>query len=167
MRINKLVPVIGASWTLLYALFIIWLYTVAPQSLEEVATGARVVTRTYEINQERFAAGLEAFRNERYEAAREEWRAADPATRDARTQFYIAYSFYRQGWGRLYNDDELFRQGIEAANRALALAPPEGLRVNDENLQLQTPAELRAEMTQGTERSWSDLNPGKLLRERK
>ena len=42
---------------------------------------------------------------------------ADPAVRDARTQFYIAYSYYRQGWGRLYHDDALYAEG---ARRSIA-----------------------------------------------
>ena len=38
--------------------------------------------------------------------ARAMFDEADPEKRDGRTQFYIAYSFYRQGWGRFSNDDE-------------------------------------------------------------
>ncbi len=92
---------------------------------------------------------------------------ADPAQRDARTQFYIAYSFYREGWGRLYNDDALFRQGIEAVNRALNLTPEGALTIDDPDLQNHSAAELKAELEQGVERTWDDLNPLKLTRERK
>ena len=45
--------------------------------------------------------------------------------RDARTQFYIAYSFYRQGWNRTHRDDALYTQGLETVERAIALAPAE------------------------------------------
>ena len=56
---------------------------------------------------------------------------ADPAGRDALTQFYIAYTYYRQGWGRVYNDDALFKNGLEAVDRAIALAPDHRLVVDD------------------------------------
>ena len=56
----------------------------------------------------------------------------DPAERDARTQFYIAYSYYRQGWGRLYHDDALYTEGLAAIDRALALAPGGRLVIEDE-----------------------------------
>jgi hypothetical protein len=60
----------------------------------------------------------------------------------------------------------LFKQGLEAVNRAIALSPVP-LAVEDENLQMLTAAELKAELEQGTERSWSDLNPVEVLRKRK
>ena len=90
-----------------------------------------------------------------------------PGDRDARTQFYLAYAFYREGWGRIYNDDALFKQGIEAADRALALSPERALTIDDPELQIHSAAELKAELQQGTERSLRDLNPLKVLRERK
>jgi tetratricopeptide (TPR) repeat protein len=119
------------------------------------------------VDAARFAAARELFGREQYEAARAEWQRADPAARDARTQFYIAYSFYRQGWGRVYSDDELFKQGLAAADRAIALAPDAPLRVDDPDLQLHTAAELRAELEAGLRHDWSDLNPLKVMRERK
>jgi hypothetical protein len=39
--------------------------------------------------------------------------------------------------------------------------------VDDPNLQMHTAAELKAELEQGTETSWKDLNPLKLFRKRK
>ena len=47
------------------------------------------------------------------------------------TQFYIAYSWYRQGWGRVYSDDDMFAQGLMAVNRAIAVAPDGRVRVDD------------------------------------
>ena len=76
-------------------------------------TQASVAAGTYEVDRARFEAGRELFLREQYQAARDEWSRADPARRDARTQFYVAYSFYRQGWGRVYTDDALFRQGLD------------------------------------------------------
>jgi hypothetical protein len=92
---------------------------------------------------------------------------ADPAERDARTQFYIAYSFYRQGWGRVYNDDALFAEGLKRVDMAIAAAPDGRLVVDDADLKMQSADELRAELQAGMQRDASDLNPLRLLRERK
>jgi tetratricopeptide (TPR) repeat protein len=164
---HKLIQSVGIAWTLLYAAFIIWVYATEPRSLKEVATNTEVAAGTYEVDEQRFEAALALFRREQYRAARDEWERADPARSDARTQFYIAYAFYREGWGRVYNDDALFKQGVEAAERAIGLAPNEMLIVDDPDLKIHNAAELKAEMEQGMERSWNDLNPLKVLRERK
>ena len=164
---HRLIQSVGISWTILYSAFIIWIYATEPRSLKEVGTGAQVAAGTYEIDQGKFDNALMMFRREQYRAARDEWGRADPAQRDARTQFYIAYAFYREGWGRLFNDDALFKQGIQAVNRAIALAPDGTLTVDDTDLRMHTAAELKAELEQGTERTLGDLNPLKVLRERK
>ncbi len=164
---HRLIQSVGISWTILYSAFIIWIYATEPRTFKEVATSAQVTAGTYEIDQGKFDNALLMFRREQYRAARDEWGRADPATRDARTQFYIAYAFYREGWGRLYNDDALFRQGVEAVGRAIALAPEGTLTVEDSDLRMHTAAELKAELEQGTERTLDDFNPLKVLRERK
>jgi hypothetical protein len=164
---HKLIQSVGIAWTVLYAAFIIWVYATEPRTLHEVAESAQVAAGTYEIDQAKFDNALMLFRREQFRAARDEWGRADPMRRDARTQFYIAYAFYREGWGRLYNDDALFKQGLEAVGRSIALAPEGTLTVDDSDLRMHTPAELKAELEQGTERSLGDLNPLKVLRERK
>ncbi len=165
---HKLIQSIGIAATLLYAALIIWLYAIEPQTLREVATGASVIAGTYEVDAAKFDGGLQLFRQEKYAAAREAWAQADPAQRDARTQFYIAYAFYREGWGRVYSDDALFKQGLAAVNRAISLAGNDAtFAAQDSDLRLHTLAELKVELEQGTQRSWSDLNPLKVLRERK
>ena len=163
---QRVVQIIGLVVTVAYAFGIVWLYVTEPRSFNEVATGAQLAVGTYQVDQKKFAAALELFRREQFRAARDEWKAADPAQSDPITQFYIAYSFYREGWGRVYYDQELFKQGLEAVNRALTLAP-EPLTVADENLQMHTAAELKAELEQGTERNWGDVNPLKVMRQRK
>ena len=163
---QKLIQTIGLAFTALYALGIVWLYATEPRSFREVATGAQVAAGTYQVDQKKFEAALELFRREQFRAARDEWKSADPAQSDPTTQFYIAYSFYREGWGRVYYDQDFFKQGLEAVNRAIALSP-EPLNVSDENLQLHTAAELKAELEQGTERTWGDINPLKVMRQRK
>jgi len=163
---QRIIQIIGLAVTAVYAVVIVWLYATEPRSFKEVATGAEVAAGTYQVDQEKFNAALALFRREQFRAARDEWNRADPAQGDARTQFYIAYSFYREGWGRVYYDQELFKHGVEAVNRAIALAPG-SLTVGDENLQLHTAAELKAELEQGTERGWGDVNPLKVMRQRK
>ncbi len=92
---------------------------------------------------------------------------ADPAQRDPRTQFYVAYSFYRQGWGRLYNDNALFAQGLAAIDRAIAVAPDHRLIVDDAQLGMHSADEVRAELQRGVTRELSDFNPLKVFRQRK
>jgi len=56
---------------------------------------------------------------------------------------------------------------LEAVNRAIALASDNALTVDDPDLRMHTAAELKAELEQGTESGWSDVNPLKVLRTRK
>jgi len=163
---KRVLQSIGLLVSVVYGVAIVWIYATEPRSFQAVATGAQVATGTYQVDQERFDAALALFRREQFRAARDEWQRADAAQGDPKTQFYIAYSFYREGWGRVYYDQELFKQGVEAVNRAIALSPAP-LTVPDENLQLHTAAELKAELEQGTERSWGDVNPLKVMRTRK
>src|ERR1044072_3632824 len=160
------IQMIGLVMSTVYAVAIVWLYATEPRTFKEVATGAQVAAGTYQVDQEKFNAALTLFRREQFRAARDEWQRADSAQKDPKTQFYIAYSFYREGWGRVYSDQNLFKQGLDAVNRAITLSPTP-LTVDDENLQMHTAAELKAELEQGTERSWGDVNPLKMLRTRK
>jgi len=164
---RKVIQIAGVVWTIAYATLIVWLYATEPRSLKEVATNTQVAAGVYEINQEKFNNALALFRREQFRAARDEWAGADPAQKDPRTQFYVAYAFYREGWGRVYYDKTLFKQGAEAANRAIALAPNGILTIDDPDLQMHTAAELKVELEQGAESSWSDLNPLGVFRRRK
>jgi hypothetical protein len=164
---RKIIQITGMVWTLVYASIIVWIYATEPRSLKEVATNSQVAVGTYEINQERFSNGLALFRRDQFRAARDEWAAADPAQRDPRTQFYVAYAWYREGWGRVYYDKAFLKQGLEAVNRAINLSPNNTLKVDDPDLQMHTATELKTELEQGTETSWKDLNPLKLFRQRK
>lgn len=164
---TRFIQIAGIVSTLVYAGIIVWIYATEPRSFKEVATNSQVAAGVYEVNQEKFNNGLGLFRRDQFRAARDEWAGADPAQRDPRTQFYISYAFYREGWGRVYYDNALFKQGLEAINRAIALAPNGLLVVDDPNLQMHSAAELKAELEQGTETSWKDLSPVKLFRQRK
>jgi len=164
---TRVIKITGIIWTLIYAGVIVWIYATEPRSFKEVATNSQVAAGVYEVNQEKFNSGLTLFRRDQFRAARDEWSGADPAQKDGRTQFYIAYAYYREGWGRVYYDQALFKQGLEAINRAINLAPNGTLLVDDPSLQIHTAAELKAELEQGTETGWKDLNPLKLFRQRK
>ncbi len=164
---SALVTLFGLVTSLAYAAGIIWLYATQPRSLQEVRTGAQVAAGVYQVDEARFQAGLDLFRREQYRAARDEWQRADPARRDARIAFYVGYSFYREGWGRFHHDDGLYTQGLEAVDRAMALSSGQALRVDDPDLGVKTAAELRSELQQGIEKSWSDLNPLRVMDKRK
>ena len=163
---QRLIQTVGLALSVIYAFVIVWLYATEPRNLSEVATGAQTATGTYQVDQARFSAALELFRREQFRAARDEWQRADPARNDPTTQFYIAYSCYREGWGRIYYDQNLFKQGLEAVNRAIELSQGT-LRVDDQNLQMHTAAELKAELEQGLEGTLEDVNPLKVMRQRK
>src|SRR5688500_2922955 len=164
---DRLIQWVGIAWTILYAALVVWLYAAAPRSMAEVGTQASVAVGAYEVDRARFDAGRALFLREQHAAARGEWERADPARRDARTQFYVAYSFYREGWGRVYNDDALFRSGLEAVGRAINLSSNAPLTIADPELKIGTAAELKAELESGLERTSDDFNPLKVFRERK
>jgi tetratricopeptide (TPR) repeat protein len=150
-----------------YAGLIVWLYAAQPQNVAEVTGGLAAGMGAYRIDPQAFEDGLNFFRRDQFEEARAALQRADPAQRDALTQFYIAYSYYRQGWGRIYNDDALFGKGLEAVDRAIALAPASRLVVEDQDLGMRTADELRAELQRGMTRDASDLNPMRMFGTRK
>ena len=145
--------------------FITFLYWTEPRSMAEVSSKGQVALGTYEVDRAEFERGLAYFRSDEFLPARAAFDRADPQQRDPIAQFYTAYSYYRQGWGRLSNDDELFRSGIEAVDRVISLEP--NFRIADDKLKMKTAYELKAELDEGLKLTVSDLNPLKLTRERK
>lgn len=150
-----------------YASVIAWLFAAQPQTVTEAIGGVSATIGTYTIDEQAFDDGLAFFRNDQFVEARAAFTRADPAMRDARTQFYIAYSYYRQGWHRTHRDDVLYKQGLEVVDRAIALAPGGRLVVEDEGLQMRSADELRAELQAGLGRDLSDFNPLRVLESRK
>jgi hypothetical protein len=144
-----------------------WLFVHQPTNLQELTGGVAASVGAYQINQADFDQGRQFFAADKFVEARAAFARADPASRHAVTQFYIAYSYYRQGWGRVYSDDALFAQGLEAVNRAIALAPGGHLRVDDAGLDMKTGDELKAELERGLTRDASDFNPTRVLRPRR
>lgn len=173
---EKYIQILGIALTLVYGVFVIFLCAAEPRSLEEIsskaietvqnaATKGQVITGTYEIDRAKFNEGLSAFRQNNFILARDGFSKADPERRDAKTQFYIAYSFYRQGWGRVTNDDALFKQALESLDRVTFI--DKNFRSDDADLQLRTPVELKNELDEGLRVTADDFNPLKVLRERK
>jgi hypothetical protein len=161
------VRALGLGAVAVYAAFVVWLYARQPQTFQEVTGGIAAGVGAYHINQQGFDDGLQFFRQDQFAAARSAFNRADPAAQDARTQFYIAYCYYREGWGRLYDDDRLFARGLEHVNAAIALVPGGRLRVDDANLQMRSADELKAELEAGMETQPADFNPLKIFRRRK
>jgi hypothetical protein len=173
---EKYIQILGIALVVIYGVFVIFLYAAEPRSLEEIsskaietvqnaATKGQVITGTYEVDQAKFNEGLAAFRQNNFVVARDSFAKADPERRDAKTQYYIAYSFYRQGWGRLTNDDVMFKQALESLERVNFI--DKNFRSDDTDLQLRTPAELKNELEEGLRVTADDFNPLKVLRERK
>lgn len=161
------VRISGLALAVAYGAFIGWLYSAQPKTVAEVTGGISSSVGVYHVDAQAMSDGLAFFRRDAFDEARFAFERADPAHRDARTQFYIAYSYYRQGWGRVYNDDALFRKGLEAIDLAIALAPDHRLLVDDPGLGMHSADELKAELQRGVTREPADFNPLKVFRTRK
>ena len=164
---DRSVRLLGLALVMCYASFIVWLYVRQPQTFAEVTGGLTATVGAYRVNQQAFDDGLELFRREQLEASRAAFERADPAGQDARTQFYIAYSYYRSGWGRMYQDNELFKKGLVHVDKAIALAPARRLIVEDPELYMHSADELRAELVDGLRVDAADFNPMRVFRKRK
>ena len=164
---EELVRAAGLALVAAYGAFIVSLYVRQPQTVAEVTGGLAASVGAYAIDRQAFEDGLALFRRDAFDAARSAFARADPARRSPEVQFYVAYSYYRQGWGRLYSDNTLFAAGLEAVDRAITLAPGGRLVVDDPDLQMQTADELKAELEAGLRRDASDLNPMRVFRSRK
>ena len=142
---------------------IVWVYSRQPQTLAE-ATGALTATvGAYRIDEQAFGDGLRFFHGDQFGAARLAFERADPAHQEPRTQFYIAYSYYREGWGRMYVDKDLFARGLEAVNRAIAAAPHGRIVVDDARVEMRSADELKAELEAGLQAS-TEMNPITIVR---
>ena len=157
----------GLAVSVAYAALIVWLYAAQPQNRAEAVGGIAAAVGAYRVDAAAFEEGLTFFRQDKFPEARAVFARADPARRDARTQFYIAYAFYREGWGRLYNDDRLFNQGLETVARAIEVAPGQRVVVDDSTLGLRSGEELKAELERGLRREASDFNPLRVFEPRK
>ena len=90
----------GLVLSLAYAAAIVWLYAAQPQTVAEVTGGISAGLGVYRVDAQARQDGLGFFHRDAFPEARAAFDRADPASRDPEIQFYIAYSYYRQGWGR-------------------------------------------------------------------
>ena len=164
---DSIVRAAGLTSTALYGAAIVWMYAAQPQTVAEVTGGLTSTIGVYRVDQTAFDDGLAFFKRDQFDEARAALSRADPAGRDPLTQYYIAYSYYRQGWGRVYNDDALFKKGLEAVDQSIAQAPNHRLVVEDADIGIHSADELRAELQRGLTRDASDFNPLRLLRPRR
>ena len=164
---ETLIRAIGLAVAIAGAFAIGWMIASTPRTLDEAVGGVASGLGVYAIDQQAFADGLAFFRRDQFVEARAAFARADPARRDARTQFYIAYSFYREGWHVTHRDDGLFKEGLAVVDHAIAIAPDGRIAISDDNLQMKSADELRAELASGLRGEVSDLNPMRLLDRRK
>jgi hypothetical protein len=157
----------GLVVSLAFGALILWIYAIEPQTIAQVSGGLTAIVGAYTIDQQSFDDGLRFFRHDQFPEARAAFARADRAERDGRTQFYIAYAFYREGWGRLHSDDALYKQGLAAIDKAIAIAPNGRIVVDDPDLQMHSADEVRVELQHGMTIEASDFNPLRLFRKRK
>ena len=157
----------GLIGVVLYAFAIASLFVSQPQTVTEAVGGLSATIGAYSVDAQAFADGIAFFRKNQFVEARAAFARADPALRDARTQFYMAYSYYRQGWHRTHHDDGLYREGLKTVERAIELAPGGRLIVDDDGLKMRTADELAAELRAGLTTDASDFNPLRVLEGRK
>lgn len=165
-RSPTLIRVAGLATTGLYATFIVWAYAAQPKTLGEVRGGVAASIGAYRVDAVALDEGLRYFRGDRFAEARRAFERADPAQRDARTRSYIAYAFLREGWGRVYADDALYRQAQVALQRSLAATGDGVVRVDDPDLTLKTSDEMAEALARGLRRDAADLNPLAMLETR-
>src|SRR5690349_9726456 len=92
---SVMVRIAGLAITLAYASLIVWLYAAQPQTVAEVTGSLSSTVGAYHVDVQATSDALAFFRRDAFPEARMAFERADPAHRDARTQFYIAYSYYR------------------------------------------------------------------------
>ena len=161
------VRVSGLAVSAAFAALIVWLHVTQPQTIAQVTGGLASTVGAYHVDPQALTDGLQFFRRDQFVEARAAFARADPAERDAQTQFYIAYSYYREGWRHFYSDDVLFGRGLAAVDKAIALAPGGRLVVDDPDLQMHSADELRAELQRGLTTEASDFNPLRAFDKRK
>ena len=167
MMREPIVRGLGLAASLAYGAAILWLFANQPQTVAQVTGGFASIVGAYTIDRQAFDDGLRFFHHDQFEEARAAFARADNAERDARTQFYIAYSYYREGWGRFYDDKALFAKGLASVDKAIAAAPGGRLVVADPGLQMHSADELRAELERGMTTGFSNFSPLRVMRTRK
>jgi tetratricopeptide (TPR) repeat protein len=153
------VQISGLAIALLYGASIAWLYVRQPRTLEELKTRIAVEANAYHINQANFDEAMKHFNAGQYQVAIDQFELADAAHGDPATQFFIAYCYYRLGRGHIYDDDEMFKKGLAAVERCLAVAPNNIFEVDRADLEIKSASALRQRLKDGMGVTPSDFNP--------
>ena len=138
---------------------IVRVYVRQPATLPEVAGSLTSSVGAYRIDSGPVRRWLGILPQGPFVEARDAFAQADPARQDASVQFYIAYAYLRQGWGRVYADDALYKAGQATLAHARSLTPDNSITVNDPGLRLHTAEEVAAEFERGLTRELSDSEP--------
>ncbi len=150
------VRIVGIVVAAVLIAFIVAVYVNQPQSFSGTLAGIGIT----QVDREAFESGRTLFHQSDYVAARLEFTRADRSQSDAKTQFYTAYSYYREGCEFFAQDDELLEQGLEAVERAIAEASDGDFPVDDPGLDLTTAVALKDEIEAGLHVSVLDIIPG-------
>jgi hypothetical protein len=143
----------------LYGFLIVWLYLHHPQSLSELKTEASVQANVYQVNQTNLDEAIKEFNAGDYNSAIGQFKLADPAERDPASQYYIAYSYYMLGRGRIFNDEDMFNKAIKAVNLCLDNAPNHIFQIDRADLEVRNADTLREKLVEGLRHTPASLNP--------
>jgi hypothetical protein len=143
----------------LYGCLVVWLYVHHPQSLSELKTQASVQANVYHVNQPNFDQAIKEFDGGDYNSAIGQFNLADPAERDSASQYYIAYSYYLLGRGRVFNDEDMFNKAIVAVNHCLDNAPNHIFQIDRTDVEIRDADALRQKLVEGLRHTPASLNP--------
>jgi len=156
---KRTIQVLGLATSVLYASFIVWVYARRPQSLAELKTQASIQANVYHINQQNFDEAIKEFDTGDYNSAIGQLKLADPAQKDPTSQYYIAYSYYLLGRGRIFNDEDMFNRAIEAIDRCLDNAPNHIFEIDRGDMEIKNADTLRQKLIEGLKHTMPSLNP--------
>jgi hypothetical protein len=157
--VKRPIQIAGLVITVLYGSFIVWVYARHPQTLAELKTQASIQANVYRINQPNFDEALKEFDSRDYNSAIGQLKLADPAQKDPTTQYYIAYSYYLLGRGRIFNDEVMFNNAIAAVDRCLDNSPDHIFEMDRTDLEIRNADTLRQKLIDGLKYTMPSLNP--------
>jgi hypothetical protein len=158
---TKTIQSVGVAATVAYAAFVVWLYVAQPRTIDELKTAAAVQANVYQVDPAQFDLAMRSFRDGQYRIAVDRFGRADPAARDPKTQFLVAYAHYALGRGRIYDDDDEFKAALVAVDRCIEVAPDHAYAIDEPGLALDyvSADRLRERVRKGLEVTPGDFNP--------
>ena len=145
------------SFAALYAAVIVWLYASQPQTGAEALGGLAATVGAYRVDRRRSTKGLAFFHRDLFPSRG--WRSPAPTRRGAtraRSSTSPIRSTVRDGAASIAMT-RCFEQGVEAVDRAIAVAPAGRVIVDDPRLGMRSSDELKAELERGLRRDASRL----------